>query len=85
MSYKNRLAAIHYLFERSKCIPFLFPTQTSLMSSLSNMFDKPTDTGGGARVCNSESMNRSSRQRVHIEHDLVGYIPLDELLKAEQA
>ena len=30
-------------------------------------------------------MNRSSRQRVHIEHDLVGYIPLDELLKAEQA
>ena len=27
-------------------------------------------------------MNRSSRQRVHIEHDLVGYIPLDELLKA---
>ena len=55
------------------------------MSSLSNMFDKPTDTGGGARVCNRESMNRSSRQRVHIEHDLVGYIPLDELLKAEQA
>lgn len=43
------------------------------------------DTGGGARVCNSESMNRSSRQRVHIEHDLVGYIPVDELLKAEQA
>ena len=24
-------------------------------------------------------MNRSSRQRVHIEHDLVGYIPVDEL------
>ena len=43
------------------------------------------DTGGGARVCNSEFMNRNSRQRVHIEHDLVGYIPLDELLKAEQA
>ena len=43
------------------------------------------DTGGGARVCNSEFMNRSSRQRVHIEHDLVGYIPLDQLLKAEQA
>lgn len=43
------------------------------------------DTGGGARVCNSEFMNRNNRQRVHIEHDLVGYIPLDELLKAEQA
>ena len=25
------------------------------------------------------------RQKVHIEHDLVGYIPVDELLKAEQA
>ena len=26
-----------------------------------------------------------SRQKVHIEYDLVGYIPVDELLKAEQA
>ena len=25
------------------------------------------------------------RQKVHIEYDLVGYIPVDELLKAEQA
>ena len=25
------------------------------------------------------------RQTVHIEYDLVGYIPVDELLKAEQA
>ena len=24
------------------------------------------------------------RQRVHIEYDFVGYIPVDELLKAEQ-
>ena len=24
------------------------------------------------------------RQKVHIEYDLVGYIPVDELLKAEQ-
>ena len=27
----------------------------------------------------------SARQKVHIEYDLVGYIPVDELLKAEQA
>ena len=27
----------------------------------------------------------SRRQKVHIEYDLVGYIPVDELLKAEQA
>ena len=45
----------------------------------------------------SESMRRRSlwtppdkssgkhRQKVHIEYDLVGYIPVDELLKAEQA
>ena len=25
------------------------------------------------------------RQKVHIEYDLVGYIPVNELLKAEQA
>ncbi len=25
------------------------------------------------------------RQKIHIENDLVGYIPVDELLKAEQA
>ena len=25
------------------------------------------------------------RQKVYIEYDLVGYIPVDELLKAEQA
>ena len=25
------------------------------------------------------------RQKVHIEYDLVGYIPVDELLKVEQA
>ena len=25
------------------------------------------------------------RQKIHIEYDLVGYIPVDELLKAEQA
>ena len=25
------------------------------------------------------------RQKVHIEYDLMGYIPVDELLKAEQA
>ena len=25
------------------------------------------------------------RQKVHIEYDLVGYMPVDELLKAEQA
>ena len=31
-------------------------------------------------------MHRTSRrQKVHIEYDLVGYIPVDELLKAEQA
>ena len=45
----------------------------------------------------SESLSRRSmwdapdkssgkrRQKVHIEYDLVGYIPVDELLKAEQA
>ncbi len=25
------------------------------------------------------------KQKVHIEYDLVGYIPVDELIKAEQA
>ena len=25
------------------------------------------------------------KQNVHIEYDLVGYIPVDELIKAEQA
>ena len=35
-----------------------------------------------------DAPDRSSgkrRQKVHIEYDLVGYIPVDELLKAEQA
>ena len=35
-----------------------------------------------------EAPDKSSgkrRQKVHIEYDLVGYIPVDELLKAEQA
>ncbi len=35
-----------------------------------------------------DAPNKSSgkrRQKVHIEYDLVGYIPVDELLKAEQA
>ena len=35
-----------------------------------------------------EAPNKSSgkrRQKVYIEYDLVGYIPVDELLKAEQA
>ena len=35
-----------------------------------------------------EAPDKSSgkhRQKVHIKYDLVGYIPVDELLKAEQA
>ena len=35
-----------------------------------------------------EAPNKSSgkrRQKVYIEYDLVGYIPVDELLKEEQA
>ena len=35
-----------------------------------------------------EAPDKSSgkrRKKVHIEYDLVGYIPVDELLKAEQA
>ena len=35
-----------------------------------------------------EAPDKSSgkrKQKVHIEYDLVGYIPVDELLKAEQA
>lgn len=35
-----------------------------------------------------EAPDKSSgkrKQRVHIEYDLVGYIPVDELIKAEQA
>lgn len=35
-----------------------------------------------------EAPDKSSgkrKQRVHIEYDLVGYIPVDELIKVEQA
>ena len=35
-----------------------------------------------------EAPDKSSgkrKQKVHIEYDLVGYIPVDELIKAEQA
>lgn len=32
-----------------------------------------------------DKSNGKRRQKVHIEYDLVGYIPVDELLKAEQA
>ena len=32
-----------------------------------------------------EKSDGKRRQKVHIEYDLVGYIPVDELLKAEQA
>ena len=47
----------------------------------------------GFRKCNytccallfSVSHVSKRRQKVHIEYDLVGYIPVDELLKAEQA
>lgn len=64
-------------------MPYIFCGYDSIVAEKTAFVN--LDTGGGARVCNRESMNRSSRQRVHIEHDLVGYIPLDELLKAEQA
>ena len=40
------------------------------------------------RACEGDAPDKSSgkrRQKVHIEYDLVGYIPVDELLKAEQA
>ena len=33
----------------------------------------------------SDKSSGKHRQKVHIEYDLVGYIPVDELLKAEQA
>ena len=32
-----------------------------------------------------DKSGRKRKQRVHIEYDLVGYIPVDELIKAEQA
>ena len=41
-----------------------------------------------AKAVYVEAPNKSSgkrRQKVHIEYDLVGYIPVDELLKEEQA
>ncbi len=34
---------------------------------------------------NKDKCSGKRRQKVHIEYDLVGYIPVDELLKAEQA
>ncbi len=40
------------------------------------------------RVVYVEAPDKSSgkrKQKVHIEYDLVGYIPVDELIKAEQA
>lgn len=33
----------------------------------------------------SDKSSGKRKQRVHIEYDLVGYIPVDELIKAEQA
>lgn len=32
-----------------------------------------------------DKSNGKRKQKVHIEYDLVGYIPVDELIKAEQA
>ena len=33
----------------------------------------------------SDKSSGKRKQKVHIEYDLVGYIPVDELIKAEQA
>ena len=35
--------------------------------------------------CATPDFASVATQKVHIEYDLVGYIPVDELLKAEQA
>ena len=32
-----------------------------------------------------QQIHEQEQQKVHIEYDLVGYVPVDELLKAEQA
>ena len=36
-------------------------------------------------MARTETVEFTNLCKVHIEYDLVGYIPVDELLKAEQA
>lgn len=36
-------------------------------------------------VVHIKQIKSKAKQKVHIEYDLVGYIPVDELIKAEQA
>ena len=43
------------------------------------------ETGLHIYVDTPDKSSGKRRQKVHIEYDLVGYIPVDELLKAEQA
>ena len=43
------------------------------------------ETGLHIYVDAPDKSSGKRRQKVHIEYDLVGYIPVDELLKAEQA
>ena len=43
------------------------------------------ETGLHTYVDAPDKSSGKRRQKVHIEYDLVGYIPVDELLKAEQA
>ena len=49
-------------------------TPYALRDIIKTLYVEAPDKSGGKR-----------RQKVHIEYDLVGYIPVDELLKAEQA
>ena len=51
-----------------------------LFIQLSKMYCSPT-----VYVDAPDKSSGKRRQKVHIEYDLVGYIPVDELLKAEQA
>ena len=52
------------------------------------LFNSPQMSRSHVKAVYVDAPDKSSgkrRQKVHIEYDLVGYIPVDELLKAEQA
>ena len=60
------------IFTRSSTLTELTPY--ALGELVKAIYVETPDKSGGKR-----------RQKVHIEYDLLGYIPVNELLKAEQA
>ncbi len=64
--------AVHCFLHRYTELPELTPY--ALRELVRAVYVEAPDKSSGKR-----------KQKVHIEYDLVGYIPVDELIKAEQA